>query len=87
MDRIFRRLQHVGATRQRSTRKSRTQNRRGRKECGLARAEAPKSKKRLTFKDQHALDTLPGRIEELQAEIEMLRKTLADPDSLRTRRN
>ena len=41
---------------------------------------APKSKKRLTFKDQHALDTLPGRIEELQAEIEMLRKTLADPD-------
>ena len=42
----------------------------------------------MTFKDQHALDTLPGRIEELQAEIEMLRKTLADLISLaRTRRN
>jgi len=33
---------------------------------------------KLTFKDQHALKTLPGEMEALQAKIETLRQTLAD---------
>ena len=34
---------------------------------------------RLTFKDKHALDTLPGEIEALDAEIATLESILADP--------
>ena len=44
-----------------------------------ARSAAP-SRAKLTFKDQHALDTLPGRMEKLQADIDAHRETLADPD-------
>jgi ATP-binding cassette subfamily F protein uup len=40
-------------------------------------AAAPKS--RLTFKDKHALETLPARIAKLEAEITKLSKTIADP--------
>jgi ATP-binding cassette subfamily F protein uup len=35
---------------------------------------------RLTFKDQHALDTLPGEIEALEAKISELEAVLTDPD-------
>jgi ATP-binding cassette subfamily F protein uup len=35
---------------------------------------------RLTFKDQHALDTLPGEVEALEIEIKRLETVLADPD-------
>ena len=46
-----------------------------------ARSKLPApSRAKLTFKDQHALDTLPGRMEELQSEIDAHRGTLADPD-------
>jgi ABC transport system ATP-binding/permease protein len=41
---------------------------------------APAGKRKLSFKDKHALETLPTRMEELQAEIEGLRATLAEPD-------
>ncbi|MDE2007278.1 MAG: ATP-binding cassette domain-containing protein, partial [Rhodospirillales bacterium] len=41
-----------------------------------ARASAPA--RRMTFKDRHALQTLPGRIEELHAEIARLGTVLAD---------
>ena len=34
---------------------------------------------KMTFKDKHALETLPARMEALSAEIEELEKTLADP--------
>jgi ABC transport system ATP-binding/permease protein len=34
---------------------------------------------RLSFKDRHALETLPGRIDALQGEIERLGALLADP--------
>jgi ATP-binding cassette subfamily F protein uup len=46
-----------------------------------ARAERPKSAAsgRLSFKDKHALETLPKRIDGLQAEIARLRAMLADP--------
>ncbi len=42
------------------------------------RAKSPPS--RLTFKDKHALETLPGRMEALQADIERLGRSLADPE-------
>ena len=38
------------------------------------------SKQRMTFKDKHALETLPGRIAELEAEAAKLQKRLADPN-------
>lgn len=38
----------------------------------------PEPKRKLTFKDQHALKTLPGRINELTGEIENLEKRLSD---------
>ena len=34
----------------------------------------------MTFKDRHALETLPARIAGLQAEIARLTTVLADPD-------
>jgi ATP-binding cassette subfamily F protein uup len=34
----------------------------------------------MTFKDRHALETLPGRIAALQAETARLSGVLADPD-------
>ena len=44
------------------------------------RAVAPVlERKRMPFKDQHALKTLPGAMEKLNAEIGVLRKWLADP--------
>ena len=36
-------------------------------------------KRKLSFKDKHALESLPARVEELQAKILALQKTLADP--------
>ncbi len=36
--------------------------------------------RRLSFKERHALDTLPARIDELQSEITRLHAALADPD-------
>jgi ATP-binding cassette subfamily F protein uup len=46
-----------------------------------SRKEAPSAQPRkLTFRDQHALATLPGRIEELQAEVARWQAKLADPD-------
>ena len=35
---------------------------------------------KMTFKDKHALETLPGRMADLQAEIDTHQATLADPD-------
>ena len=43
------------------------------------RAEAPAAR-RMSFKDQHALATLPAAMEKLQAEITVIRGWLADPD-------
>ncbi|MBN8898632.1 MAG: ATP-binding cassette domain-containing protein, partial [Rhodospirillales bacterium] len=43
------------------------------------RPAAP-ARKRMTFKDRHALETLPARIETLQQEIAKLTAALADPD-------
>jgi ATP-binding cassette subfamily F protein uup len=44
-----------------------------------AAANAPSERKRLTFKDKHALETLPKTIAALQAEIGKLAAQLDDP--------
>jgi ATP-binding cassette subfamily F protein uup len=43
----------------------------------------PKPKKKLSFAEQHALKTLPGRIEKLTAELRRLEETLSAPDLYR----
>jgi ATP-binding cassette subfamily F protein uup len=42
-------------------------------------ATAAPTKARLSFKDKHALETLPGRIAALEAEIGKLTRTIEDP--------
>jgi len=49
------------------------------KRAEAAPAPASSRNRKLSFKDKHALETLPGRIESLQAENERLRAALADP--------
>ncbi len=49
------------------------------KPVGDATAE-PVKKRRLSFKEKHALETLPGKIETLQKELGKLHDLLADPD-------
>jgi len=44
-----------------------------------AAAPAPSSKRRISFKDKHALETLPGTIAELQKKAQALEAVLADP--------
>ncbi len=41
---------------------------------------APAEKRKLSFKQKHALETLPARLGALAAEIAELQQTLADPD-------
>jgi ATP-binding cassette subfamily F protein uup len=43
-----------------------------------APAEAPPAKRRMTFKDKHALETLPKTIAALQREADALQAKLAD---------
>jgi ABC transport system ATP-binding/permease protein len=50
---------------------------RDRSEPVAVRASA---KKKLSFNDQHALKTLPGKIEKLDAEIAKLQEKMADPE-------
>ncbi|MEK9644110.1 MAG: ATP-binding cassette domain-containing protein [Alphaproteobacteria bacterium] len=45
-----------------------------------ARERSAPERRKLSFKDKHALETLPGRMEELQGRITALRDTLADPN-------
>ncbi|ESR23856.1 ABC-F family ATP-binding cassette domain-containing protein [Lutibaculum baratangense] len=42
--------------------------------------QAEKKKGKLSFKDKHALETLPKRMEALQQDVDTLSKTLADPN-------
>jgi ATP-binding cassette subfamily F protein uup len=44
------------------------------------RAEEPAKKRRLSFKEKHALETLPGKIEALQKKLGELHALMADPD-------
>ena len=48
---------------------------------GRKQSNAPRpSRAKMTFKDKHALETLPGRIAQLEADISRLETALADPD-------
>jgi len=40
---------------------------------------SPAAKRKLTFKEKHALDSLPGKMEQLNTEIMRLQQQLADP--------
>ncbi len=44
---------------------------------------APKTRTKLSFKDKHALETLPQKMEQAQSQIAQLKSTLADPDLFR----
>ena len=44
-----------------------------------APAAAPQAKRKLSFKEKHALETLPGEIKKLENEIATLQQALADP--------
>jgi ABC transport system ATP-binding/permease protein len=50
--------------------------------AGSAPSDAPQStlKKKLSYREQQELEQLPGRIEELEAEQELLNKRIAHPD-------
>jgi ATP-binding cassette subfamily F protein uup len=45
--------------------------------------QAAQPKRKLSFHEKHALETLPGRIESLQAEVQRLSLRLADPELFR----
>jgi len=51
------------------------------------RAQPVKSARKLSFKDQHALQTLPGRIEALQTAVGKLNAELSDPALYRANPN
>jgi ATP-binding cassette subfamily F protein uup len=54
--------------------------------ASAAKPKAPKQKQtsskslKMTFKDKHALETLPARIQELQEETIMLQQKMTDPE-------
>ncbi|MFO1149805.1 MAG: ABC-F family ATP-binding cassette domain-containing protein [Alsobacter sp.] len=50
-----------------------------RSQAGTAEAGAP-ARRKLSFKDKHALDTLPATMDRLHAEIGRIDAALADPD-------
>jgi ABC transport system ATP-binding/permease protein len=49
------------------------------KTAAPAAAKDPATRRKLSFKDKHALETLPARMAALQAELESLEAKLADP--------
>ena len=51
-----------------------------RKENARAASKADGPKRRMTFKDKHALETLPGEIASMQARAKALQDKLDDPD-------
>jgi ATP-binding cassette subfamily F protein uup len=48
--------------------------------AGAAKPQAAGAARRMSFKDRHALETLPARMEALQAEIARLGRVLSDPN-------
>ena len=47
--------------------------------AGKPAAPPPQARRKLSFKEKHALETLPGEIDRLDAEIAALGKALSDP--------
>ena len=83
LDRICRRLyRHAGPARRR--REARDGEGRRREERGAVGAHASgATKRRLTFNEKHALETLPKTIAKLQSEIAKQQRFLDDPDLFR----
>ncbi len=50
------------------------------KAAGAPRSEAPQAQRKLSFKDKHALETLPATMKKLEGEIATLESSLADPN-------
>ena len=61
-------------------RRSLFRSRHGRGLPGAAKPQPAARPRRMTFKDRHALETLPARIAALQSEVARLNAELADPD-------
>ena len=59
-----------------------------RKNDASEESKAPKAKpaasNKMTYRDKHALETLPARMEEIQKEIDAHQATMADPDLFRS---
>ncbi|MEJ8570139.1 ABC-F family ATP-binding cassette domain-containing protein [Microbaculum marinum] len=55
-------------------------DRKPRKQSTAAAGGPPSDRRRMTFKDKHALETLPKRMAALETEIAGHQKTLSDPD-------
>jgi ATP-binding cassette subfamily F protein uup len=53
---------------------------------GIAPSAAPPSKRKLSFKEKHALETLPQTIETMNAAAAALEREIADPDLYRRNR-
>jgi ATP-binding cassette subfamily F protein uup len=53
---------------------------RAQRTAAAERPQAATRSRRMTYKDRHALETLPVRIAELQGEVAQLNAALADPD-------
>jgi ATP-binding cassette subfamily F protein uup len=50
------------------------------KPAAAPRPEAPSAQRKLSFKEKHALETLPATMKKLEAEISTLEARLADPN-------
>ena len=50
------------------------------KSSGAPRGEAPQAQRKLSFKEKHALETLPATIKKLESEIATLESSLANPN-------
>ena len=84
VDRVCRRLfRHAGAARtgwRAGPVAAVARPRRGPRPAAVAKPQHAARSRRMTFKDRHALETLPARIAALQAETARLSAALADPD-------
>ena len=79
LERLCRRLhRHGGAARRRRDGEGGREDR-SESTARKSRSAGERAKARLSFKDKHALETLPARIAALEAEIAKLSKTIADP--------
>ena len=81
LDRICRRLhRHAGAARRRPDARGARRPRPTIRRSETGRRPSAASKRRLSFNDKHALETLPKTIAKLQAEIAKQQRLLDDPD-------
>ncbi len=57
-----------------------TKKERDKKSAAVTRPAGTNNQKKLSFKQKHALETIPGRIEEMRAKQGLLQQKLDDPD-------